>query len=56
MDLWLVLVRGVVRFGLDADLARLEHIANNDLLVRQTLGVTATPCGEGGKVFGRQSL
>lgn len=56
MDLWQILVLGVVRLGLDADWDRMEHIANYDLLVRQMLGVPATPWGQGDKVFGHQTL
>jgi len=56
MDLWQILVMGVVRLGLDADWDRLEHIANYDSLVRQMLGVPATPWGEEAKVFSRQTL
>ena len=56
MDLWQILVLGVVRLGLDADWDRMEHIANYDLLVRQMLGVPATPWGEAAKVFGHQTL
>jgi hypothetical protein len=56
MDLWQILVLGVVRLGLDADWDRLEHIANYDTLVRQMLGVPATPWGEAAKVFGHQTL
>jgi hypothetical protein len=56
MDLWQILVLGVVRLGLDADWDRLEHIANYDSLVRQMLGVPATPWGEEAKVFGHQTL
>jgi hypothetical protein len=52
MDLWQILVLGVVRLGLDADWDRLEHVANYDTLVRQMLGVPATPWGEEAKVFG----
>jgi hypothetical protein len=37
MDLWQILVLGIVRLGLDADWDRLEHIANYDALVRQRL-------------------
>lgn len=55
MDLWQILVLGVVRLGLDADWDRLEHIANYDTLVRQRLGVPATPWGEDAKVFARQT-
>jgi transposase, IS5 family len=56
MDLWQILVLGVVRLGLDADWDRLEHMANYDTLVRQMLGVPATPWGEDAKVFARQTL
>ncbi len=56
MDLWQILVLGVVRLGLDADWDRMEHIANYDLLVRQMLGVPAVPWGEEAKVFGHQTL
>src|SRR3990172_6201170 len=56
MDLWQILVLGVVRLGLDADWDRLEHIANYDTLVRQMLGVPATPWGADAKVFARQTL
>lgn len=56
MDLWQILVLGVVRLGLDADWDRMEHIANYDTLVRQMLGVPVTPWGEDAKVFGHQTL
>jgi len=56
MDLWQILVLGVVRLGLDADWDRMEHVANYDSLVRQMLGVPATPWGEAAKVFGHQTL
>jgi IS5 family transposase len=56
MDLWQILVLGVVRLGLDADWDRLEHIANYDMLVRQMLGVPATPWGADAKEFGHQTL
>ena len=56
MDLWQILALGVVRLGLDADWDRLEHIANYDALVRQMLGVPATPWGQEAKVFGHQTL
>jgi transposase, IS5 family len=56
MDLWQILVLGVVRLGLDADWDRLEHVANYDLLVRQMLGLPATPWGADAKVFARQTL
>jgi transposase, IS5 family len=39
MDLWHVLVLGVLRAGLDADYSRLEDYANHHVLVRQILGL-----------------
>src|SRR2546425_4667124 len=56
MDLWQILVLGVVRLGLDADWDRMEHLANYDLLVRQMLGVPVTPWGEEAIVFHHQTL
>lgn len=56
MDLWQILVLGVVRLGLDADWDRMEHIANYDMLVRQMLGVPAAPWGDNAKVFAHQTL
>ena len=56
MDLWQILVLGVVRLGLDADWDRMEHVANYDWLVRQMLGVPAAPWGEEDKRFGHQTL
>ena len=41
MDLWHILVLGVVRLGLNCDYDRLEHIANYDSLVRQIMGLPA---------------
>jgi len=56
MDLWQILVLGVVRLGLDADWDRMEDMANHHVLVRQMLGVPATPWGADAKVFGHQTL
>jgi transposase, IS5 family len=56
MDLWQILVLGVVRLGLDADWDRLEDQANHHLLIRQMLGVPVTPWGQGAKVFAHQTL
>jgi len=56
MDLWQILVLGVVRLGLEADWDRMEHLANYDLLVRQMLGVPAAPWGEEAKAFAHQTL
>ena len=56
MDLWQILVLGVVRLGLAADWDRLEHIANYDTLVRQMLGLPAVPWDDAAKHFGHQTL
>jgi transposase, IS5 family len=56
MDLWQVLVLGVVRLGLDADWDRLEDLANHHLLIRQMLGVPAVSWGQEAKAFARQTL
>lgn len=56
MDLWQILVLGVVRLGLDADWDRMEHMANYDTLVRQMLGLPATPWDDQAKRFGHQTL
>ena len=56
MDLWQILVLGGVRLGLDADWDRLEHVANYDTLVRQMLGLPATPWDDESKQFGHQTL
>jgi hypothetical protein len=39
LDLWHILVLGVVRLALDCDYDRLEHLANYDGLLRQILGL-----------------
>ena len=41
MDLWHILVLGVVRLTLDVNYDRLHYIANSDSLVRQLLGQPA---------------
>ena len=56
LDLWQILVLGVVRRGLDADWDRMEHVANYDLLVRQMLGLPATPWDDESKMFSHQTL
>jgi hypothetical protein len=56
MDLWQILVLGVVRLGLDTDWDRMEHIANCDSLVLQRLGVPAAPWGEADKRFVHPTL
>jgi len=56
MDLWQILVLGVVRLGLDANYDRLEHLANYDLLVRQMLGVPTLPWDAPPRRFAHQTL
>ena len=56
MDLWQILVLGVVRLGLDADWDRLEDLANHHTLIRQMLGVPAMAWGTETKTFARQTL
>ncbi len=56
LDLWQILVLGVVRLGLDANFDRLEHVANYDTLLRQILGLPPTPLGQEAKVFNHQTL
>src|SRR5437867_3508624 len=43
LDLWPILVLGVVRLGLDCDYDRLEDLANHHTLLRQILGVSPEP-------------
>jgi hypothetical protein len=56
MDLWQILVLGLVRLGLDADYDRLEDLANHHALLRQMLGVALTPWGADARVFAHQTL
>jgi hypothetical protein len=56
MDLWQILVLGVLRLGLDADWDRLEDLANHHTLIRQMLGVPALNWGTETKTFARQTL
>jgi len=56
MDLWQILVLGVVRLGLNADWDRMEHLANYDLLLRQVLGVCQNPWGAEAQSFRHQTL
>lgn len=46
LDLWHILVLGVVRLGLDCDYDRLEHLANYDSLLRQILGLSPVQSAE----------
>jgi len=46
LDLWQILVLGVVRLGLDCDYDRLEDLANHHTLLRQILGLSAVPTAD----------
>jgi len=46
LDLWHILVLGVVRLGLDCDYDRLEDLANHHTLLRQILGLPPLPTAE----------
>lgn len=56
MDLWQILVLGVVRLGLDANYDRLEDLANHHSLLRQMLGVSPAPWDRDPRVFAHQTL
>jgi hypothetical protein len=56
MELWQILVLGVVRLGLDANWDRLEDLSNHHVLIRQMLGVADTPWGAEAKIFNHQTL
>lgn len=56
MDLWQILVLGVVRLGLDADWDRMQYLANYDLLLRQMLGVCQNPWGTEAQRFAHRTL
>jgi transposase, IS5 family len=43
LELWHILVLGVVRLGLDCDYDRLEDLANHHTLLRQMLGLPPVP-------------
>ena len=54
MELWQIMVIGVVRLGLDADYDRLEDMVNHHSLIRQIMGVD-TVFGRG-KKYSLQSI
>ncbi len=56
MELWQILVLGVVRLGLDADWDRMEYLANYDLLLRQMLGLPIGSWGDRAHLFNHQTL
>jgi hypothetical protein len=55
MNLWHILVPGVVRPGLDCNYDRLEDLANHHALIREIMGVAPAP-GVPGQRFRRRTL
>ena len=51
MDLWYILVLGVIRVGMDYGYDELCHVANNDRIVRKILGIDDFFTGEIPKEF-----
>ena len=56
MDLWQILVLGVVRLGLDADRDRMEDMDDHHTLVRQMPGLPAAPRADESEQSGHQTL
>jgi len=56
MDLWHILVLAVVRHTLDTNWDRLEHVANNDRLVRKILGIFGEGFGGDEMEFSYQTI
>ena len=51
MDLWYILVFGVIRVGLDYSYEELTHAANNDRILRKVMGIDDFFSGEEPKEF-----
>ncbi len=56
MDLWHVLVLGVVRLALDCDYDRLEYMVHHDTLLRRIMGLESHFSGEFDKGFHHKTL
>ncbi|MBI4743375.1 MAG: ISNCY family transposase [Actinobacteria bacterium] len=56
MELWHILVLGVVRLALDCDYDRLEYLVHYDKLMRQIMGLDSTFSGEFGKGFHQKTI
>jgi len=56
MDLWHVLVLGVVRLALDCDYDRLEYLVHHDTLLQRIMGLESHFSGEFGKGFHHKTL
>lgn len=56
MDLWHVLVLGIVRLALDCDYDRIEYLVHYDRLMRQVMGLDTNYEGEFGKGFHQKTI
>ena len=56
MDLWHVLVLGVVRLALNCDYDRLEYMVYHDTLLRRIMGLESSFSGEFGQGFHHKTL
>lgn len=56
MDLWHILVLGVIRLTLNCDYDRLAHIANFDLLVRDIMGLPSFGIDTGRPAFTQKTI
>jgi hypothetical protein len=56
MDLWHVLVLGVVRLALDCDYDRLEYLVHHDTLLRRIMGLETHFSGAFGQGFHHKTL
>ena len=56
MDLWHILVLGVVRLALDCDYDRLEYLVHYDTLLRRIMGLESHFRGEFGQGFHQKTL
>ena len=56
MDLWHILVLGVVRLSLNCDYDRLEYLVHYDALLREIMGLKPTFEGEFGKGFHQKTI
>jgi hypothetical protein len=56
MDLWHVLVLGVVRLALDCDYDRLEYLVHHDTLLRRIMGLESHFSGEFAQGFHHKTL
>jgi len=56
MDLWHILVLGIVRLALDCDYDRLEYLVHHDVLMRQIMGLDILYKGEFGEGFHQKTI